>query len=249
MQILAYPVDSLFSRQQVAERSGVSDAVLGYWLREGLIRPVGPMAGEPRKHRRFDFVQINIAVVLSELHRYGASIDGLRSFAAMLQLGTEIGRSLASLDYQYLVDVIDMARKRQMPKDKQWFLLVDWQDGQPPIQHTDIDTWARYVSAHSPHEEDALLARAIEPSKDHRLDQRGIDLVDLFRDLIDPQNLAPSRGGWFWVIAPGGPDGWRIAGAEDGEGISRQFRGERSYISINVSKLIREAWTPTQAAA
>lgn len=81
-----------FGRQQLSELTAIDDDVLGYWIREGLLRPLAGGDGKG-KHRRFDYRQVNIAALLGEMRGIGVNISGLRSFAAIMQRGVEIADS------------------------------------------------------------------------------------------------------------------------------------------------------------
>lgn len=84
------PADQLYTRQQVAKLVGVSDDVLAYWLKQGLLVPTS--GGDGRgDHRRFDFVQVNIAAVFAQLREFGSNIGALRSLADTLQASAKLG--------------------------------------------------------------------------------------------------------------------------------------------------------------
>ncbi len=82
--------EQMFTRQQVAKLIGVSDDMLAYWLKQGLLVPTS--GGDGRgSHRRFDFVQVNIAAVYRELRRFGVNVGALRSLAELLQGAAKLG--------------------------------------------------------------------------------------------------------------------------------------------------------------
>ena len=81
---------SLFTRQQVAQLTGVDDSSLNYWMREGLLRPAEGGSGKG-SHRRFDFVQVNIAAIYGQLRRFGVNIAALRSLNDLLQSSAQLG--------------------------------------------------------------------------------------------------------------------------------------------------------------
>jgi len=101
-----YPVARQFSRQQVQEITGISDDVLGYWLREGLLVAI---PSEGRKHRRFGFEQLHVAVILNAMRSLGANISVLRAFAGAMQHGIVIATK-SGLDHEQLSRGIDLAR-------------------------------------------------------------------------------------------------------------------------------------------
>jgi DNA-binding transcriptional MerR regulator len=96
------PANQLFTRQQIASLTGIDGSSLNYWSREGLLVPTEGGGGKG-SHRRFDFVQVNIAAVLNELRRFGLNINALRSFAEQLQAAAQLGsgRDLHPGNYRY----------------------------------------------------------------------------------------------------------------------------------------------------
>lgn len=70
----------LFTRQQIAELTGVADSALNYWMREGLLQAAE--GGEGRgNHRRFSFTEINIAGILNEVKQFGVGLPALKALA------------------------------------------------------------------------------------------------------------------------------------------------------------------------
>lgn len=87
---MSSPADQLYTRQQVANLVGVTDDVMAYWLKQGLLVPT--TGGEGRgDHRRFDFVQVNIAAIFAQLRDFGSNIAALRSLADTLQASARLG--------------------------------------------------------------------------------------------------------------------------------------------------------------
>jgi DNA-binding transcriptional MerR regulator len=83
---------NLFTRQQIAQVTGLDDSALNYWMREGLLRPAEGGTGKG-SHRRFRFEQVNIAAVYGELRRFGVNISALRSLAELLQSAVDLGHT------------------------------------------------------------------------------------------------------------------------------------------------------------
>jgi DNA-binding transcriptional MerR regulator len=82
---------SLFTRQQLGELTGLDNTTLNYWSREDLLAPSEGGAGRG-SHRRFDFVQVNIAAMLGALRQFRLGLNVLTSFADMLQEAAKLGR-------------------------------------------------------------------------------------------------------------------------------------------------------------
>jgi len=96
------PTRILFTRQQVGELAELDDTTLNYWSREGLIVPTEGGKGRG-SHRRFDFVQVNIAAILGQLRRFRLNIAMMRSFAELLQSAAQIGAARELHPYNYLL--------------------------------------------------------------------------------------------------------------------------------------------------
>ena len=73
--------DTLFSRKQLGALAGLDESTLTYWTREGMIRPTAGGGGKGL-HRRFAYSEVNLAAVLMDLIRAGASAASLRKLAA-----------------------------------------------------------------------------------------------------------------------------------------------------------------------
>jgi len=85
-------IDQQITRQQLGTITGISDDVLAFWIKNGLL--VATSGGEGRgSHRRFDGFQANIAAILAEMRNFGINLAGLRSFATRLQAATSLGKS------------------------------------------------------------------------------------------------------------------------------------------------------------
>jgi DNA-binding transcriptional MerR regulator len=95
-----------FTRQQIAELTGVDDSTLNYWMREGLLRPEEGGGGRGQ-HRRFTYLEVNLAAVLGELRKFGTNIDSLRDMARYLHdsvdWATSLGMSLDDIRHVKLI--------------------------------------------------------------------------------------------------------------------------------------------------
>lgn len=75
----------LYTRQEIAERTGLNDDVLSFWIKRRLLEHAEGGEGKG-SHRRFHYSQINIAVILAVFRdNFGANIATLSSLAALLQ--------------------------------------------------------------------------------------------------------------------------------------------------------------------
>jgi DNA-binding transcriptional MerR regulator len=76
---------TLFTRQEIAERTGLSDDVLSFWAKRNLLVPAEGGEGKG-SHRRYTFPQINIALVYAVFRdHFGANINTLTSLGDLLQ--------------------------------------------------------------------------------------------------------------------------------------------------------------------
>jgi len=74
-----YPAQ-LFTRQQIAEMTGIDSSTLNYWMREGVLRASEGGAGKG-SHRRFGYQEINLAALLHELRQFGIGTVALARLA------------------------------------------------------------------------------------------------------------------------------------------------------------------------
>jgi DNA-binding transcriptional MerR regulator len=84
-----------FTRQEIAERSGLSDDVLSFWSKRGLL--VAAEGGEGKgSHRRYDAAQINIAAILAVYRdHFGANIAVMKSLSDLMQGAVATFRKVA----------------------------------------------------------------------------------------------------------------------------------------------------------
>src|SRR4028118_1933555 len=83
----------LYSRQDIAERAGITDDVLSFWIKRGLLVPEPQEGSGKGVHHRFHFSQINVAIILKVLRdHFGANIGTLKSLADTLQSAIRVFR-------------------------------------------------------------------------------------------------------------------------------------------------------------
>lgn len=70
----------LFSRQQIADLTGIDDSTLNYWMREGVLRADSGGGGKGQ-HRRFRFAEVNLALIFNQLRTFGISMPSLRQLS------------------------------------------------------------------------------------------------------------------------------------------------------------------------
>lgn len=74
-----YPT-TLFSRQQIAEITGLDDSTLNYWMREGVLRAAEGGIGRG-SHRKFTYHEATLAGILNELRHFGVGVKAMARLA------------------------------------------------------------------------------------------------------------------------------------------------------------------------
>jgi DNA-binding transcriptional MerR regulator len=132
----------LYTRQQIAKLTGLDDSTLNYWMREGVLRPADGKAGKGQ-HRRFPYHQVNLALLLSELRKFGVSLPEMKRLALRFHEGiAAFDRLGITRDNEPLVDsVLAMRRdldeyghiRQSMHEDRValWLEVFPWLEGRP----------------------------------------------------------------------------------------------------------------------
>lgn len=136
MSIAFSPLQALYTRQQIHEATGLSLDVIGYWIKEGLLR-AKEAEGEGRgKHRRFGFEALHIAAILVEVHRYGVGLAGLRAIAKVLWGSVRMPVLFPGITEKAVLDcrMLISARRTYPSKasleedNEEAFCFEDWQE-------------------------------------------------------------------------------------------------------------------------
>lgn len=240
-----HPTNIPFVRGQVAELTGLSDDVIGYWIKERLLVPEAASAGKGR-HLRFDYLQLYVAAVLREMRAYGANIEALRGLAGLLQKSIETGSFVMDgiRNYDALSDATEINRARDFgPASPEEHFIV-WEDGEK-VQYSTFETWvlARQASNRP------FAAGAIDIEKRLRSlkNPETFQYLEIYKDLIADQHFTLPNADfgpqdWFWMLAQA--DGkWIIHGNEGAYGASDELLELPSFVTINLSKAIRSIWS------
>ncbi|MBD8552361.1 MerR family transcriptional regulator [Sphingomonas sp. CFBP 8764] len=251
-----YPVAQVFSRQQVAERVGIADDVLGYWMKEGLLVPI-PLEGA-RRHRRFAYQQLHVAGLLNELRKFGVNIAGLRGFAALLQRGIAVGSqfamhcsaldiaaSLSRLLHRYAAgEVVEVSAGLTYDEDMKLILAGrSSETRRPAIDELEIILEYGRSDYASP-DEIAAVAKQIAADD--------VIPVKLYADLILQEHLADRGGtghgsGWDafgWLAWPDSAYRWTVVEPESGLGSVKGSNLARSAVYLNLSAIVHDIWLP-----
>lgn len=250
------PDRSLYSRQQLGELAGLDDTTLNYWSREGLLVP--SEGGQGRgSHRRFDFVQVNIAAILGQMRRFKLSLTVMRSFAELLQNAAVLGsgRDLHPGNY---VSAANLANR-----------LCEFRRGLPievhahPVREPKPENLKRseYLDWVSERRPAASEAEIIEELIGHKSDYDTVEEILAFAEAIGPGHvleaqlyaelvydiLAPGySGGYSWLLGFGSDESWKVEfGSEANFFGSADLGAVEAFgpgIFLPVSGIIRQLW-------
>ena len=84
MPLPVSPLQGRYTRQQIADKVGIANDLLAYWIKEGLLLAAEGEGLGKGKHRLFSFEAIHIAAVLKELVGNGMQTAGLKQIASLL---------------------------------------------------------------------------------------------------------------------------------------------------------------------
>lgn len=87
----------LFTRQQIATLTHISDSTLNFWMREGVLRATEGGGGKGQ-HRRFHHSEVNLAAILERLRRFAISIEAMRQLSARFHAGFDYIEALGLSD-------------------------------------------------------------------------------------------------------------------------------------------------------
>lgn len=250
------PDRSLYSRQQLGELAGLDNTTLNYWSREGLLVP--SEGGQGRgSHRRFDFVQVNIAAILGQMRRFKLNLQVMRSFAELLQRAAVLGsgRDLHPGNYSSaanLADRLDMFRKGNIVEVRAHALAE-----QAPA-NLKREAYLDWLSERRPA---ASEAEIIEELIGHKSDYDTVEKITAFAEAIGPGHvleaqlyaelvydiLAPGySGGYSWLLGFGPDDSWKVEfGMEANFFGSADLKAVEAFgpgIFLPVSGIIRQLW-------
>lgn len=247
---------ALFTRQQVGELAKLDDTTLNYWSREGLIVPTEGGKGRG-SHRRFDFIQVNIAAILGQLRRFGLNIGVMRSFAELLQSGAQIGTACKLHPFNYLIAAKLADRLHDFRNGKPIMISKDRYEEQPlGLSELALTGWLPekcLATTETEVIEKALVARAEEDSPDaiiefaERLGPGRRTEAQIYAELVFDV-LAPGfSSDCSWLLGFGPNEMWRVEFGHDGanffgssnNNLAEDF-GPGIYLPISV--IIRKVW-------
>lgn len=250
------PDSALYTRQQLGDLAGLDDTTLNYWSREGLLVPTEGGQGRG-SHRRFDFVQVNIAAILGQMRRFKLSLTVMRSFAELLQKAAVLGagRDLHPGSYSSaanLADCLSAFRKGQpvpvhahpaserAPEDLKRSDYLDWISAKRPAV-SEAEIVEELVGQNSDHDTvEAIVAFAEAIGPGHMLE------AQIYSELVY-DILAPGySGGYSWLLGFGPDESWKVEfGSEANFFGHADLRAVEAFgpgIFLPVSGIIRQLW-------
>jgi DNA-binding transcriptional MerR regulator len=112
MPLPVSPLQGRYTRQQIADATGIEGELLSYWIKEGLLIAAEGEGLGKGKHRRFGFEAIHIAAVLKELGRYGVQTAGLKHIASLLWRVVAFGSQHSDITETIALDAAALRRAR-----------------------------------------------------------------------------------------------------------------------------------------
>lgn len=209
-------IDQQITRQQLGAFAGLSDDVLAFWIKSGLLVAASGGGGKG-SHRRFDGFQVNIAAILAELRSFGMNLAGLRSFATRLQAATALGKSAECNPWAFS-DVKDLWHKTDAFKRGEPVLVVPEVRVEKFAESLeDIHHHFRKWPSHLHDRFDNVLKFA------NRLTQDDLPLLDLFMDVHSEayrcvyEDRIMSYGDSSWLAVRQSEEEWKIYNGAAGE--------------------------------
>jgi hypothetical protein len=226
MPLAFNPIHGLYTRQQIREATGLSLDVIGYWIKEGLLKAKRSEGLGSGKHRQFGFEAIHIAAVLAEVHRFGVGISGLRGIAKALWGAVVLPILYPGVTETDVLDCEELSRARKKYPRRSAsegangdYCFEDWLDEKQGSRN-------------------AFGPKAFE--LEGHLTPELYGIFALHFDLFSPRTFAKEANGRLFVF--------RID--DQNLGILSQDVAERNggkdlptFISLDISRIIRGIWT------
>lgn len=249
------PTQTLFTRQQIKDLTGLDDTTLNYWSREKILRAVEGREGKGN-HRRFDFVQVSIAALLKHLRRFGLNAAALRSFTDLIQEGADLCRDSGLHPGNYW-DAASVATVLHRFRNGEAHMIHPNRFSDRPAGMSRTQAW-EWVDIRRPAESEEELLRHIIGNSDYDSPEKilavaerigpGKELqarmyAEMVYDLLAP-GYSDARS---WLLGFDDEGKWKIEfGAEGGKffdhitGASAEDFG--SAIFLPMSGILRQVW-------
>ena len=237
---------------------------MNYWSREGLLVPSEGGNGRG-SHRKFDFVQVNIAAILGQIRRFGLNISVMSSFAELLQKAAALGsgrelhpsnyataarlaNKLSSFRVGQTVMIRGRLQSEEPPPHLRGGAYADWLSAKRPAA-TEQEIIDDLIGARDDYDSIQAIVAASEAIGPGRQTEAEI-YADLVYDLLAPGYS--DTYSWLLGFGPGGA--WKIEFGSEGGKFFERIGAPSSEdfgpgIFLPVSGIIRAVWglkTPAQ---
>lgn len=231
MPVAFTPIQSLYTRQQIHEATGLSLDVLGYWIKDGLLR-AREAEGEGRgKHRQFGFEALHIAALLAEIHGYGVGLAGLRRVAALLWRSVDVTAPFPGITEEAVLDCWELIRLRKSYPPK-----ASLADGD--TETISFEEWLEAKQKTASALDD--MAFQLEPKMSRELYR----LLALHFDLFSERSFASPHTRLYVISLEN--DDIDLLPTDILE--SDRIEQLTSYLNINASRIIRDIWGLDEAS-
>lgn len=249
------PQSQLYTRAQIAALTSIDASSLNYWSREGLLVPSEGGGGQG-SHRRFDFVQVNIAAIFGELKRFGVNIGALRPLADLLQSAAVMGSGNELHPSNYLTaarlgTMLDRFHRGEQimvpvhvgqnpPENLSGHALSNWYSVKKlATTERDIVNKCCWTSTEYNTADDILVVA-------NRIGAGRETVARIYGDLVFGVLTPGYSGAYSWVLALDNDNTWRVAFGDEGKFFdSVHSEGPESFGSglfIPVSGVFRRIW-------
>lgn len=222
---IPFNTDGRYTRQQIAEATGVDRELLAYWSKEGLLLAAESEGLGKGKYRLFGFEAIHIAALLKELGLYGVQTAGLKQVAQLLWSVLAFCSQHPDITEEVRFQAASLRRARANYPVR---ASVSPSTEDPVAAFSCFEDWLESHGKIDP------KAFEIEPWFDEEADLA----FALYLDLFTPAIFDDFDTRWLFTHAGDGliaiPENLNLA----------SFRPEhlRSHIMINLPRVIRPIW-------
>ena len=225
MPVAFTPIQSLYTRQQIHEATRLSLDVVGYWIKESLLRAKEAEGQGRGKHRRFGFEALHIAGILAEIQRYGVGLAGLRQIAKLLWASAGIPVVFPGITERAVLDSRTLISARAAHP-----LKGTLSRGDEGVCY--FEDWL---------EERQNSRIAIDPMAfelESRMSPELYSIMALYFDLFSERSFTSTNSRLYVVRLESDDIALLPSNIPESEGVENF----PSYLSVNASRIIRDIW-------
>lgn len=250
------PQSQLYTRAQIAALTSIDASTLNYWSRENLLVPAEGGGGKG-SHRRFDYVQVNIAAIFGALRRFGLNIGALRTLADLLQEAARLGASIQLHPTSYS-DAALLSSRLHLFRTGGEVLINEHALGARPPENLRPREYSDWLGAKRPAVNEAeIVLHVLRAGNDHDSRERIAEAAEvvgpgrdtfarLYADLVMEIDAPGYSAGYSWLLAINEDGTWRVAfgdGAKFFDTIASQEPEDfGTGFFVPVSGIIRKVW-------